>query len=206
MRTLASESLAGGGCNPGRGQARPEPQRLIEAFAVNALFEDMRREFASVAGSKGLRLEVTPYDDSAHSDASLVGQILRNLVSNAIKYTHQGWVLLRCLHDLPSIVRIEFLDTGIGIPPEQLRFIYDEFFQVSVPANTTREGYGLGLSIVRRLVTPLDARLDVRSEVGKGIGVYAHFTGGVCCGPSSATRAAASARCTCAGPDPSYRR
>jgi CheY-like chemotaxis protein len=97
-----------------------------------------------------------------------VGQILRNLIANAIKYTRSGWVALRCLHDQPACVRIEVLDTGVGIPPEQLRYIYDEFYQVGVPSNTTREGYGLGLSIVQRIVTLLDLRLDVQSEVGKG--------------------------------------
>ncbi|MBS0389123.1 MAG: response regulator [Proteobacteria bacterium] len=65
-------------------------------------------------------------------------------------------------------MRIEVLDTGIGIPPDQLPFIYDEFYQVGIPANTSRDGYGLGLSIVQRLVKLLDVRLEVQSEVGKG--------------------------------------
>jgi CheY-like chemotaxis protein/anti-sigma regulatory factor (Ser/Thr protein kinase) len=102
-----------------------------------------------------------------HSDASLVEQILRNLVSNAIKYTHEGSVRLRCLTEA-SLVRVEVLDTGIGIPADQLRYIYDEFYQVGVPTNVSRDGYGLGLSIVQRLVKLLTLRLDVSSEVGKG--------------------------------------
>jgi CheY-like chemotaxis protein len=60
------------------------------------------------------------------------------------------------------------LDTGIGIPADQLPYIYDEFYQVGVPTNVSRDGYGLGLSIVQRLVKLLTLRLDVRSEVGKG--------------------------------------
>ncbi len=146
------------------GAIKPDPAD----FAVSALFDELRREFANLASNKGLTLEVMPCDDSVHSDPSLVGQILRNLVSNAIKYTRAGWVALRCLHDEPSHVRIEVLDSGIGIPAEQLRYIYDEFYQVGVPSNTMREGYGLGLSIVHRLVTLLDVKLDVESEVGKG--------------------------------------
>jgi CheY-like chemotaxis protein len=67
-----------------------------------------------------------------------------------------------------SVVRLEVIDSGIGIPADQLPFIYDEFYQVDVPTNSTREGYGLGLSIVHRLVKLLQLRLDVRSEVGKG--------------------------------------
>ena len=146
------------------GAIKPDPTD----FAVSALFDELRREFADLASSKGLTLEVAPCGDSVHSDPSLVGQILRNLVSNAIKYTRVGWVTLRCLHDQRSCVRIEVLDTGIGIPREALRYIYDEFYQVGVPSNSTREGYGLGLSIVQRLVTLLDIKLDVESEVGKG--------------------------------------
>jgi signal transduction histidine kinase len=53
---------------------------------------------------------------------------MRNLVSNAIKYTHEGWVAQRCLHEPPSLVCFEVLDTGIGIPGEQLDHIYDEFY------------------------------------------------------------------------------
>lgn len=146
------------------GAIKPDPSD----FTVSDLFEELRREFAGLASNKGLRLEVTPSDDSVHSDPSLVGQILRNLVSNAIKYTRTGWVALRCLHDQPACVRIEVLDTGIGMPAEALRHIYDEFYQIGVPANATREGYGLGLSIVQRLVALLGAKLDVASEVGKG--------------------------------------
>jgi signal transduction histidine kinase len=136
-------------------------------FLVSDIFEDMRKEFAGLAQSKGLELRVGSCEESAHSDPSLVGQILRNLLTNAIKYTRSGWVTLRGLRE-PPLVRLEVLDTGIGIPSDRLRYIYDEFFQVRVPANATREGYGLGLSIVHRLVALLDARLDVRSQVGQG--------------------------------------
>jgi two-component system, sensor histidine kinase len=146
------------------GAIKPDPSD----FAVSALFEELRREFASLAGDKGLSLKVMPSEDYVHSDPSLVGQILRNLLSNAIKYTRAGWVAVRCRHEQPSYVLIEVLDTGIGIAAEQLPYIYDEFYQVGVSANTTREGYGLGLSIVQRLVRLLDARLEVSSEVGKG--------------------------------------
>jgi PAS domain S-box-containing protein len=146
------------------GAVKPDPTD----FTVAALFEELRTEFAGLAADKGLSFRVESCEDGVHSDPMLVGQILRNLISNAIRYTRAGWVALRCLHESSSLVRIEVLDSGIGIPTEQLRYIYDEFYQVGVPANRTREGYGLGLSIVQRLVSLLDARLDVHSEVGKG--------------------------------------
>ncbi|HMD72540.1 MAG TPA: PAS domain S-box protein [Steroidobacteraceae bacterium] len=145
------------------GAIHPEPTD----FVVSALFAELRSEFASVASSKGLVLEVDTCEHAVHSDPSLVEQILRNLVSNAIKYTYQGVVRLRCLHEA-SFVRIEVLDTGIGIPSDQMSHIYDEFYQIGVPANSTRDGYGLGLNIVQRLVTLLNLKLDVRSEIGKG--------------------------------------
>jgi two-component system, sensor histidine kinase len=137
-------------------------------FAVSGLFEELRLEFAAVAASKGLSFKVDQCADCVHSDRSLIEQILKNLLSNAIKYTRQGWVTLACRHESPSSVRLEVLDTGIGIPSEQLRFIYDEFYRVGVSTNSSREGYGLGLSIVRRLVSLLGLELDVSSEVGKG--------------------------------------
>ena len=145
------------------GAIRPEPTD----FTVAAIFDEMRMEFASIAANKGLRLEIEACEDAVYSDPSLVEQILRNLVSNAVKYTHDGWVRLRCLHEA-ALVRIEVLDTGVGIPADQLPYIYDEFYQVGVPTNSSRNGYGLGLSIVQRLVKLLTLKLDVRSEVGRG--------------------------------------
>jgi len=145
------------------GAIRPEPAD----FKVAAIFEELRAEFASIAANKGLTLEIEICEDAVYSDPSLVEQILRNLVSNAVKYTRVGWVRLRCLHEA-ALVRIEVLDTGVGIPTDQLPYIYEEFYQVGVPTNVSRDGYGLGLSIVQRLVKLLTLKLDVRSEVGKG--------------------------------------
>jgi PAS domain S-box-containing protein len=145
------------------GAIKPEPTD----FRVGSVFEELRREFANLAANKGLQLDVEMCTDCVHSDPSLVEQILRNLVSNAVKYTRQGSVRLRCLHE-QAVVRLEVIDTGIGIPADQIPLIYDEFYQVGVPTNSSREGYGLGLSIVQRLVKLLQLKLDVRSEVGKG--------------------------------------
>ena len=77
------------------GAIKPEPTD----FKVAAIFEELRAEFASIAADKGLKLEIETCDDTVHSDPSLVEQILRNLVSNAVKYTCEGWVRLRCLHE-----------------------------------------------------------------------------------------------------------
>jgi len=139
----------------------------ISDFKVTALFDEMRTEFGTLAASKGLALEIESCGDRVHSDPSLVGQVVRNLVANAIKYTPQGHVGLRCIHE-DCLIRLEVLDTGVGIPACELARIYDDFYQIGVSTNTTRDGYGLGLSIVSRIVGLLGLKLDVRSEVGRG--------------------------------------
>jgi CheY-like chemotaxis protein/anti-sigma regulatory factor (Ser/Thr protein kinase) len=131
------------------------------------LFELLSTEFSPAARSKGLTLVVEPTGLHTHTDQSLLEQLLRNLISNAIKYTRAGAVTLRAT-PIASGVRIEICDTGVGIPTDQLAYIFDEFFQVGVARNTTREGYGLGLAIVQRIAKLLGLRIHVQSEPGKG--------------------------------------
>ncbi len=138
-------------------------------FSVAALFETMAREFGGVAAAKGLQMHThvpTP-NVFFYSDLGLIEQILRNLTSNAIKYTRAGEIRL-CARVESDMVEIEVIDTGVGIPADQIQHIGEEFYQVGVPTNSTREGYGLGMSIVRRLVALLQISLEIRSEVGRG--------------------------------------
>jgi PAS domain S-box-containing protein len=145
------------------GAIKPE----ITDFKVAALFDEMRSEFAALAINKGLNLEVEAGGERVRSDPTLIGQVVRNLVANAIKYTPAGRVCLRCAHE-QDLVRLEVIDTGIGIPAGELARNYDDFYQIGVSANTSRDGYGLGLSIVARIVVLLGLKIEVRSEVGKG--------------------------------------
>jgi PAS domain S-box-containing protein len=145
------------------GAIKPE----LTDFKVATVFEGLRAEFAGIAAEKGLNYEIETWDGRVHSDPSLVTQILRNLISNAIQFTREGSVRLRCRRDAAR-VRIEVLDTGVGIPPEQLPYIFDDFHQVKFPADSSHDGYGLGLSIARRLATLLGLELDVRSKVASG--------------------------------------
>jgi len=145
------------------GAVKPQPTH----FALSGLFDELYREFSGMASDKGLQLQVSAEAGPIHSDPALLGQILRNLISNAIKYTRSGRVTLSS-YRVTAGIRIEVMDTGIGIPPDQLGLIYDEFYQVGVPPNSSRDGYGLGLSIVQRLVKLLGLKLEVRSEVGHG--------------------------------------
>jgi PAS domain S-box-containing protein len=136
-------------------------------FELAPLFDQMRRDFAGMAATKGLRLAVDSALVHAHSDPALVGQVLRNLMSNAIKYTYSGSVELRC-ERRGARLRIEIRDTGVGIASDQADLIFEEFYQVGVSPNSSRDGYGLGLSIVKRIARLLDLNIQVKSELGKG--------------------------------------
>jgi two-component system, sensor histidine kinase len=136
-------------------------------FAIAPLFDEMRREFAGIAAGKGLRFSIDSSQEVAHSDPALIGQVLRNLVSNAIKYTPTGSIELRCVrHD--SGLRIEVRDTGVGIAADQASLIFDEFYQIGVSPNSSRDGYGLGLSIVQRIARLLQFKVAVNSVPGIG--------------------------------------
>lgn len=145
------------------GAVKPQPC----VFPLKKLFDQLRTEFNAAAEVKGLALEVEDTAIFTRTDPALVEQLLRNLLSNAIKYTRSGRVELRA-RATPTGVHVEVRDTGIGIPEDQLTFIFDEFFQVGVGRNSTREGYGLGLAIVQRIARLLGLHVDVKSQPGKG--------------------------------------
>jgi PAS domain S-box-containing protein len=139
----------------------------IEDCSVGRIFERLRGRFAEQAEAKGLQLVVDDCDDIVHTDPTLLEQIVQNLIANAIRYTSAGLVQLRCLHE-STFVRIEVLDTGIGIQPDELQLVFEEFYQARETEERRREGLGLGLSIVRRVVDLLGLRLDIDSTPGKG--------------------------------------
>src|SRR3974377_2108910 len=129
------------------GAIRPHPTDI----AVTDILHALEQEFAQMALNKGIAFHVEQSALTSTSAPSLVEQILRNLLSNAIKYTGKGSVRVRARR-VDDVIRIEVIDTGIGIPAAQIPYIYDEFYQVGVASNTTRDGYGLGLSIVLGMV------------------------------------------------------
>jgi PAS domain S-box-containing protein len=145
------------------GAIKPEPAD----FAISQLFDELRREFSGLAVDKGLTLKVEESAEWVNSDPSLIEEVLRNLVSNAIKYTQKGAVRLMCQRE-GQWIRVEVHDSGIGIPADQIPYIFDEFYQVGVSANSSRQGYGLGLSIVQRIAVLLGLNLAVVSEPGRG--------------------------------------
>ncbi len=133
-------------------------------FAINEIFDSVATDLLRPLEEKGLKWHVVPSDLVVRSDKRMLEEMIRNLLSNAIRYTDRGKVLLGCRRARDKI-RIEVWDTGIGIPGDQLPRIFEEYY-----CDAERGGFGLGLAIVRRLGEILDHRVDVRSTPGKGTG------------------------------------
>ncbi len=139
----------------------------IGDFELGGLFDELRVEFTDIAAKKGLELEVAACRECARSDRTLLGQILRNLLTNAIRYTHSGAVRLQCEREAAGL-RIDVRDTGIGISHEHLPHIFEEFYQVGASRTAVRDGHGLGLSIVQRVARLLGHEIKVRSQLCQG--------------------------------------
>jgi CheY-like chemotaxis protein/anti-sigma regulatory factor (Ser/Thr protein kinase) len=136
-------------------------------IALQASFSAVLNEFSGQAESKGLDLTVVPTSLWVDSDPIVLRRILSNLISNALRYTPRGRILVGCRRR-EDMAEIQIWDTGIGIDTEQLPKIFQEFYQVHNAVRDREQGLGLGLAIVKRLTKLLGAELDVRSTPGKG--------------------------------------
>ena len=136
-------------------------------ISVNELFDRLRDELTYHAQAAGLALRVLPCAQFIRSDPRLLEQMIRNLLSNALKYTQRGKVLVGCRRRGGKL-RIEIWDTGIGIPTSELQTIFEEYHQLDNAARQRSHGLGLGLSIVKSLGELLGHRIRVRSLQGKG--------------------------------------
>jgi signal transduction histidine kinase/CheY-like chemotaxis protein len=154
----------------------------VQDHSVRHIFQRLRKQFAAMAEDKGIDFIVEDSDDNVHSDEGLLMQILHNLVANAIRYTDAGVVRIRCTHK-QSQIGIQVLDTGIGIPKDQLSIIFEEFYQVD-RGQKYHEGFGLGLAVVRRLVDLLGHRLELDSNPGEGSCFCVYVPAGVSVGRS----------------------
>lgn len=131
------------------------------------ILEEIEVEFAEQAREKNLSLRVVASSLSVSSDPVLLLSVMRNLVSNAIRYTDDGRILVG-VRRREKDVGIEVWDTGIGIDSGNVRAIFDDFRQLGNPERDRRKGLGLGLSIVRRTADLLGLKIDVKSEPGRG--------------------------------------
>jgi len=145
------------------GVVRPK----FTSFAIDDLITQLHGEFGLYAAAEGLAFRVVPSSLTVWSDPRLLEQILRNILSNAIKYTSKGKVLLGCRRS-GGRARIEIWDTGSGIPETELKGIFKEFHQLENRNAKPAQGLGLGLAIAQRLSKLLEAPIDVRSRLGRG--------------------------------------
>ncbi|MFK3819740.1 NahK/ErcS family hybrid sensor histidine kinase/response regulator [Pseudomonas sp. NPDC089407] len=139
----------------------------IAPFALSELMDNLAAEYAQVARSEGLALHFVGCSAVVRSDIQLLARILRNLLSNAIRYTRSGRVVLGCRR-LRGGLRIEVWDSGIGIAEEHLDEMFQEFKRGDVQRPDQDRGLGLGLAIVEKIAGILGHRIRVRSWLGKG--------------------------------------
>lgn len=149
------------------GVLRPNWRR----FALDQIFASVSRDYRPVAEERGLRLVVRPTALWVHSDYTMLSRILGNLVSNALRHTVAGGILVAA-RTRGNTVQIEVIDTGVGIPAEQRERVFDEFYQAdNLPQSAHRgetRGLGLGLATVRRLAHLMRTRVELKSVVGRG--------------------------------------
>jgi len=144
------------------GALKPE----YSAFALDELLTPLIREFEPIAREKGLTLTMVPTSLTVRSDRRLLRRLIQNLVSNAIKYTQTGKVLVGVRRNGDALL-LETHDTGMGIPPRQQKLIFLEFQRLEEGMRAAK-GLGLGLSIVERISNVLDHPVSLRSKVQKG--------------------------------------
>lgn len=143
-----------------QGAMTPTPRH----FSIDDILAPLRNEYAILSSEKGLKLTVRSGQHIVHSDITYLRRIVQNLVSNAVKYTNSGKVLVAC-RKRKHHLRIEVWDTGPGISEVEQAKIFNDFYRIEASDN---KGVGLGLSVVKRMVDLLSIRLDVRSTPQKG--------------------------------------
>jgi len=135
--------------------------------SLQPLFDRLYNDFNPQAKNRKLKLNIAQCDYIVNSDPTLLEQILRNYLSNAIRYTEHGEVGIRCAAD-NGFIRISVYDSGIGIPQSEQKKIFDEYHQLKNPERDRSKGLGLGLAIVKRTASLLDHNIDMQSTPGKG--------------------------------------
>ncbi len=158
---------------------------VFQDFSLRPLLERLNNEFCRQAQSCSLAWRCGDCDYTAHSDPVLLETILRNLISNAIRYTPRGAVHITCEPDR-DLIRISVIDTGVGILPEHQTDVFREFHQLHNPERDRNKGLGLGLAIVDRLTRLLEVRLRLESTPGVGSNFSLEIPAGNTAGAESA--------------------
>ena len=139
----------------------------VEPFLIQPLLNRLEMELAAQANAKGLVYRSREAHAAVQSDPALVELILRNLVSNAIRYTEQGGILVGCRRR-GDLLLVEVWDTGIGIAPVHQKEVFREFHQLANPERDRRKGLGMGLAIADGLARTMKHRLTLRSTLHRG--------------------------------------
>lgn len=139
----------------------------VTAFDLRDLLNNIAREFRQMALGEGLSLDFVPSSAIVESDSQLLARILRNFLTNAIRYTGQGRILLGCRRRRNSVV-LQVWDTGPGIPADKLTEIFQEFKRIRPAGSPPDKGLGLGLAIVDKIARMLNHSVTVDSVVGQG--------------------------------------
>ncbi|MFP4520475.1 MAG: hybrid sensor histidine kinase/response regulator, partial [Oceanicaulis sp.] len=135
-------------------------------FSLGELITETAAQFAPAAEAKGLALKVMPCRLAVLSDRGLMTSVVQNLISNAVRYTERGTVLVGARRSGKE-VRLQVIDTGPGVPEDRRKAIFKEFERGAMAGNEDR-GLGLGLAVVERICTSLGHRLTLTSTVGQG--------------------------------------
>jgi PAS domain S-box-containing protein len=153
---LDVSKLDGGAVRPG-----------LTAFRIDAVLAALAEEFDAIARERGLSFKMVRSQAGVQSDPALLRRILQNFLSNAIRYTRRGGILVGCRRR-GTMLRIEVWDTGIGIPEKNFGDIFREFHRLETREPDVEKGLGLGLAIVERIATMLDHPIAVRSWLRRG--------------------------------------
>jgi len=138
----------------------------ISDFSIEAMLRNLSTEFTAIAQSQGLELRWVPSTAIVRTDPQMLRRVVQNFLSNAVRYTRRGKVLVGCRRT-PVGLRIEVWDTGPGIPDQQLRTIFEEFKRLS-HGHQDSKGLGLGLAIADRIGRILKHPIQVQSTQGQG--------------------------------------
>jgi len=150
-------------------------QIIEQPIRVADICNDLERRFGPIARAKTLQFRSTPCPHILETDPALLRAMLSNLVANAVRYTSRGEVFIECTASVDGGMRLAVHDTGIGISHEQRRMIFDDFYRGAEAERANRDGFGLGLGIVRRLSKLLAFPVTVESEVSRGSTFTVHI-------------------------------
>lgn len=152
----------------------PQTKLLLREFDLKEMFSNFFTKFQIVANEKGIDLQTKYYRDPSlpsdmfRSDENVLNQIFANLAGNAIKFTEPKGNILLALKLLPSEIEFTIEDNGIGIPAEDVPFLFSRFFRGANAINLEIQGTGIGLFIVRSLIEKLGGTIDIATKLGQG--------------------------------------